>query len=290
MPVTTEEAGVSGFGVAPDGQRIAYTSGNRLMLQRLNGSGPIPLAELSGDQPAQPAFSPDSQQVAYVDSGIWLVSANGGDAQQVAADDLTEGFERRFSQPRFAPNLSALLVQVRRPEITVPGVLDPNTGEVLEIALEQEARWLSDGRILLYGVADKGRPGGLSIAGTATLTQPAQFLPEILSVQAAREISPNQLRLALPERLLGPQTLRIAAFDISTADLAPLYTGGIIDQPRLSPDGQFVGGYNATAEIDRLGQLQYAIMPPEVRASHPEASKITIAARPNTDEVAPADA
>jgi hypothetical protein len=243
VPVTTEEAGISSFSVALDGQRIVYTSENRLVLQRLNGSGPVPLAELSGDQPAQPAFSPDGQQVAYVDNGIWLVSANGGDARQVIADDLTAGFERRFAQPIFAPNLSGLLVQVIRPDITVPGVLDPNTGEVLEIALEQNASWLSDGRILLYGVAADGRRGGLSIAGLGTLSQPAQFLPDILSVQSAREISPNQVRLVLPERLLGPQTLRTAGLDITTGSLTPAFTGGYIDQPMLSPDGQFVGGY-----------------------------------------------
>ncbi len=242
-PVTSEEAGVTGFGVPPDGQRIAYTADNRLLLQRLNGSEPLLLAELTGEQPAQPAFSPDGQQIAYVDNGIWLVSVDGDNAQQVAPDDLTPNFERRFTQPQFAPNLSGLLVQVNRPDITVPGVLDPNTGEVLEIALEQNATWLSDGRILLYGMAENDRPGGLSIAGVGTLTQPAQFLPDILSVQAAREISPNQIQLVLPERLLGPQTLRIVGLDISTGDLTPIHTGGSVDQPHLSPDGQFIGGY-----------------------------------------------
>ena len=242
-PITNEEDGVTSFGVSADGQRIAYTSGNRLVLQRLNGSGPVTLAELSGDQATQPAFSQDGQQIAYVDDGIWLVSANGGDAQQIAADDLTEGFERRFTHPQFAPNLGGLLIQINRPDITVPGVLDPNTGEVLEIALEQDATWLNDGRILLYGTTEDGRPGGLSIAGVGTLTQPAQFLPDILSIQSAREISPNQLRLILPERLLGPQTMRVAELDVTTISLSPVQTGGIIDQPMLSPDGQFIAGY-----------------------------------------------
>jgi len=59
--------------------------------------------------------------------------------------------------------------------------------------------------------------------------------------------------------------------------------------PYVFLGGQFVGGYNATAEIDRMGQLQYAVMPPHLRATHPEASKIEIAPRPNTDETAPAE-
>lgn len=54
--------------------------------------------------------------------------------------------------------------------------------------------------------------------------------------------------------------------------------------------GQFVGGYNALAEIERLGQLEYALMSAEQRAAAPAHLRmIEIAPRPNTDEVAPAE-
>jgi glutaredoxin len=54
--------------------------------------------------------------------------------------------------------------------------------------------------------------------------------------------------------------------------------------------GQFVGGFNALAEIERLGQLEYALMSTEQRAAAPAHLRmIEIAARPNTDEVAPAE-
>lgn len=52
--------------------------------------------------------------------------------------------------------------------------------------------------------------------------------------------------------------------------------------------GQFIGGFNALAEVDRLGQLETAIMSAEERAADPRA-KVVIAARPNTDENAPAE-
>jgi glutaredoxin len=53
--------------------------------------------------------------------------------------------------------------------------------------------------------------------------------------------------------------------------------------------GVFVGGYNALAEIQRLGQLEYALMSPEEKkTANPALRNIVIAARPNTDEVAPA--
>ncbi len=54
--------------------------------------------------------------------------------------------------------------------------------------------------------------------------------------------------------------------------------------------GQFVGGYNALSEIDRLGQLDYALMTDaEKAAAPPHVTKVTIVPRPNTDEVAPAE-
>jgi glutaredoxin len=55
--------------------------------------------------------------------------------------------------------------------------------------------------------------------------------------------------------------------------------------------GTFIGGYNALAEIERLGQLEVAMMTPEERAKAPAHLRmIEIVPRPNTDEVAPAEA
>ena len=54
--------------------------------------------------------------------------------------------------------------------------------------------------------------------------------------------------------------------------------------------GQFIGGFNALSEIDRLGQLEVAMMTPEERKNAPaHLRNVEIVPRPNTDEVAPAD-
>lgn len=54
--------------------------------------------------------------------------------------------------------------------------------------------------------------------------------------------------------------------------------------------GQFVGGFNALAEIERLGQLEFALMTAAERAAAPpHVRSIVITPRPNTDEVAPAE-
>lgn len=54
--------------------------------------------------------------------------------------------------------------------------------------------------------------------------------------------------------------------------------------------GQFIGGFNSLSEIERLGQLELALMSKEERANAPaHLRSVEIVARPNTDEVAPAD-
>jgi len=54
--------------------------------------------------------------------------------------------------------------------------------------------------------------------------------------------------------------------------------------------GQFIGGFNALSEVDRLGQLELALMSPEERAKAPaHQQSVVIVPRPNTDEVAPAE-
>jgi len=54
--------------------------------------------------------------------------------------------------------------------------------------------------------------------------------------------------------------------------------------------GYFVGGFNALSEIERLGQLEVALMTVDERKTAPaHLRNIEIVPRPNTDEVAPAD-
>ncbi len=53
--------------------------------------------------------------------------------------------------------------------------------------------------------------------------------------------------------------------------------------------GHFIGGFNALAEIERLGQLEYALMTGDERAKVPAHARFEIVPRPNTDEIVPAD-
>jgi glutaredoxin len=60
--------------------------------------------------------------------------------------------------------------------------------------------------------------------------------------------------------------------------------------PYIYLRGQFVGGFNALSEIDRLGQLEAAMMSADERAKAAAHQRnVVIIPRPNTDEVAPAE-
>jgi glutaredoxin len=61
-------------------------------------------------------------------------------------------------------------------------------------------------------------------------------------------------------------------------------------QPFIYLRGHFIGGFNALAEIERLGQLELAMMTKEERANAPaHLRSVEIVARPNTDEIVPAE-
>ena len=54
--------------------------------------------------------------------------------------------------------------------------------------------------------------------------------------------------------------------------------------------GQFIGGFNALSEVERLGQLEVALMSAQERAQAPaHQQQVVIVARPNTDDLAPGE-
>ncbi len=53
--------------------------------------------------------------------------------------------------------------------------------------------------------------------------------------------------------------------------------------------GQFIGGFNSLSEVERLGQLDYALMSAEEKKNAPSHLRVEVSSRPNTDEEAPGD-
>lgn len=60
--------------------------------------------------------------------------------------------------------------------------------------------------------------------------------------------------------------------------------------PYIFVRGQFVGGYNALSELDRLGQLELRVLSAAEREARAgRGPRIEVAERPNNDEVPPAE-
>ena len=59
--------------------------------------------------------------------------------------------------------------------------------------------------------------------------------------------------------------------------------------PYIYIRGQFVGGFNALNELDRLGELATLLLPEEERTDPPNATQVTVSPRPHSDETAPAE-
>lgn len=233
-PVTAEEAGVSSFGVAPGGQQLAYSSGGRLLLLRLDGADPLEIAALAADAPAQPAFSPDGARVAYLDAGgLWLAELAGGAPRQLAAG--------AFSAPAFAPDVNALLVAVSDGAASRPALVDVTSAEVIPLgAAGQAARWLPGGRVTLYGL-----DAGISAVSVGALDQPLALLPPLVAVDAVGLAGGDRLRLSLPLQARGPAPLRVIELDSLTGavDRGQVFVGGYLLGPVFSPGATHVAGY-----------------------------------------------
>ena len=59
--------------------------------------------------------------------------------------------------------------------------------------------------------------------------------------------------------------------------------------PYIFVRGEFVGGYNALSELERLGQLELRVLSEKEREQRAGRIKIEVAKRPTTDEVAPGE-
>ncbi len=96
---------------------------------------------------------------------------------------------------------------------------------------------------------------------------------------------PVALELKGPFVSSGPQTLPRFALQLRLGNETNQHT-----VPYVYLRGRFIGGYNALAEVERLGQLEQALLSAEARAALPAHERaVEIVARPNTDEVAPAE-
>jgi Tol biopolymer transport system component len=96
--LNSEPMYIDGAAISPDGKRVVYDE-DGLFIVDVDGGRPVRIAEGDGCC-SSPTFSPDGTQVAYlgeredaarkfVEMGVWIVDANGGNAHEILADEPT---------------------------------------------------------------------------------------------------------------------------------------------------------------------------------------------------------
>ncbi len=209
--VTYETDPVTAFDVSPDGSKLAYVSGNRLIEADANGSNPVlkfagpalntlDPTDFTNDRVYAPVYSPDGERVAFGFNGVNLV-ASGPDAGPesvntvLPSDPFPTTFPRdeviRFFTPRaWGPDGVHLVVDFGYyPEGGGQAILAPDSSilvdlsaEFSDIALSGDVAWKPDSTGFYIGSAALayGTPGlSLVDAGsgvvTGILTSPVSF-------------------------------------------------------------------------------------------------------------------
>ncbi len=167
-------------------------------------------------------------------------------------------------------------------------------------------RWQRDPRIAKL----KARFGGAAVAGGKPVPAPVAHAIEVAATTSAPVKSDALGNPGIKAQIYGKNSCPWTGRAMTVLEKHKVdYDFVDLEQPehealhlRLSAEtkqqtvpyvylrGQFIGGYNALAEVERLGQLEVALLSTDERAALPAHQRgVEIVARPNTDEVAPAE-
>lgn len=236
---------------------VVYSSGGQLW--RRSGGAAEPLATLINGGTGYPTISPDGQQVAYVDGGLWEVALGGGEPRQLFADvpfDMADIYSVQVVQQATYINSSRLLVMVGRWEWIDPAIYDKTTGSLTLAPSAQYSRALalSDGRLALYSDSFVGGSLGLHVASDITAptvwVAGADIASEPALIADVVELGDGRLRLLAVQIVAIDGVARPSLFvlDVNTAanSVSPNPQTALaylnLEIPRLSRDGRLVAG------------------------------------------------
>lgn len=260
-PVTQAESNVTEYALSPNERTVAYASAGQVWGRGLNGSADAQaLAQVGSHEVRDLTFSPDGTRVAFTtlgtaeepEGGIWVVSAQGGDAELILRNGPGGGSEPVYAppfyrQPQFAPNVNALLVAIGGGETTTFGILDLGTRTLLDIGFADEALWLGNGRLLVFGngigVGDPPPTQELVSINPADLTRtPLASIAYPERIVSWRDLGSGKVRLVVGNYRPGPQILSVLDLNVENGALLPVAASGFIAQPAISADGNFIAG------------------------------------------------
>jgi len=256
LSITPATGEILDYDVSGNGNLITYISQDQLWLYDRADDEVTSLVDAS-EPMHSPRFSPDAGRIAYSvetvedsqNGGIWLyniaeesnelILGNGASG----AEDIAPPFYR---EPRWAPNINALLLTASGSETTSLSVLDVNTLEVVPIGQYDDGFWLQDGRVVAWGSGmNTGTPQASEIVILDPNTQadpiPLFTLTPDIVVQRLEQVSASELQLISRQNLFGPASPLIIRIPINgtferLTSLTPLVT------PQFSPDSSVIAG------------------------------------------------
>jgi len=254
LSITPATGEITDYDVSPDGNLITYISQEQLWLYNRNDDELTSIVDAS-EPMHTPRFSASAGQIAYTvetvedseNGGIWLytiadesnelILANGA----AGAEDIAPPF---YSQPRWAPNINALLLVASGSESTSLSVLDVNTLEVVPLGQYDDGFWLRDGRVVAWG-SGLGTAQASEIVILDPNTQgdpiPLFTLSSDIVVEHLTQTSQNALQLITRQNLFGPSS-RININIPINGTFERLGTIPSIVEPVFSRNGETLSG------------------------------------------------
>jgi len=237
-PVAGSEHAVTAT-FSPDGEWVAFVADRKLKKVRLSGGTPRSVHEpvdepgLSWTTERSILFNPGTA------TGIWRVSEDGGDAQQVTASGARDNMHRF---PELLPNGKAILYTAQG------GVSDDNI--VVQVLATHEARVLASGTAPHYLAT-----GHLTYVASGTLYSVRFDLEMLQTIGSPRaivegvrqtsagvalfDVSRNGTLVYVPADA-GPRSNQLVWVYADGTEQSTGATGKMYAQPRLSPDGKHV--------------------------------------------------
>ncbi|MFC1959824.1 TolB family protein [Chloroflexota bacterium] len=283
--VTIEPQPVLDFALSPDANQIAYSTGGNLIVANGDGTGGrelSPIMERPGAG-AQPAWSPDGQTIAYIRDGIWLVPTIGGARTELITDNLGQDTPpdqvRVYMNPRWSPDGGQLLVDIGYYEGRSPGILPITGGAVTPLGvLSSQAGWTPDNQILAWDAGFGYTQPGLYLVNPAIPDTFMTILDDTWHILDTQPLAPEAAAILRNPTgdSMGPGIAQPFLVPVLPDALPiPNGQGGLIEQPILSPKGNYAAGlqqatyndYGLTGQLNIISLqngAQVAIQTPDV--------------------------